>query len=96
MIKYSVQVTSHFELEFIKLSKKHTSLIVMFRQDVISVLSMDPLNKNKIYPIVKLKGVPEGQAQYRIKFDRFRFLYDVNGNVVYLKACSLRSESTYS
>ena len=37
----------------------------------------------------------QGDGQYRIRLGRFRFRYDLEGQVVYLKACSLRSEETY-
>jgi mRNA-degrading endonuclease RelE of RelBE toxin-antitoxin system len=41
---------------------------------------------------------PGGQAddgQYRIRAGHFRFRYDIKGQFVYLKACSLRREDTY-
>ncbi|HXM40928.1 MAG TPA: hypothetical protein VN924_06725 [Bryobacteraceae bacterium] len=40
-------------------------------------------------------GVQADDGQYRIRSGRFRFRYDIGGQSVYLKACSLRREDTY-
>jgi hypothetical protein len=45
--------------------------------------------------IKKLVDVRPGYGQYRIRVGRFRFRYDFEGQIVYLKLCSLRSEGTY-
>ena len=95
MNRYSVQVTAHFEREFLKLDRQHSELRSIFKNQVVPILSEDPLNNARIHPIAKLQGIPAGQAQYRIRFERFRFRYDVVGRRVYLKACSLRNEATY-
>ena len=95
MAQYSVQVTAHFEKEFLKLALRHSRLKDIFKKQVIPALVEDPLNHTRLHPIAKLQGVSTGQAQYRIRFDRFRFRYDVLGRVVHLKACALRNEGTY-
>jgi len=95
MNRYSVQVTTHFEREFLKLNHQHPEIKSIFRDQVIPTLSEDPLNNTRTHPIAKLQGVPAGEAQYRIRFERFRFRYDIVGHRVYLKVCSLRNEATY-
>ena len=45
--------------------------------------------------VKKLEGVSPGDGQYRLRLGRFRFRYDIVKQVVYLKACVLRSESSY-
>lgn len=95
MSKYSVLVTAHFERDFLKLSLRHSQLKDIFKKQVIPILSEDPLNFTRVHPIAKLQGVPTGDAQYRIRYERFRFRYDVVGYIVYLKFCSLRNEATY-
>ena len=92
---YSVQVTRHFEKELLKLARQHGGVKDHY-STVIEVLKKDPYNHSRIHPIAKLEGVPAGEGQYRIRYERFRFRYDIAGKIVYLKACSLRREDTYS
>ena len=42
------------------------------------------------------KAFSEGNGQYRIRAGRFRFRYDAEEQVVYLKTCALRREGTYN
>jgi hypothetical protein len=62
---------------------------------VIGILSVDPYNKTRKYPIKKLQGVSAGEGQYRLRSRRFRFRYDVAGREVVLLYCGLRREDTY-
>jgi len=62
---------------------------------VISILEADPYNYSRSHDIKKLEGIPKGYGQYRIRAGRFRFRYDIEGEIVYLKVCSLRREDTY-
>ena len=91
---FLVRTTSRFERTFDKLIQKHRELAGYYTR-VIQILQTDPYNHTRSHPIKKLKDVPAGDGQYRIRTGRFRFLYDVEGQVVYLKACSLRREETY-
>jgi len=61
----------------------------------IGILSLDPHNKSRKYPIKKLTNVPAGEGQYRIRSGRFRFRYDVAEREVVLLYCGLRREDTY-
>ena len=91
---YSVQITRSFEKELLKLTRQHSEVKGHYNT-VINVLKKDPFNHSRNYPIAKLEGVPAGEGQYRIRYEHFRFRYDIVGKGVYLKACSLRSEATY-
>ncbi len=91
---YSIQVTRSFEKELRKLMRRHAEVKGHYNS-VIEVLKKDPFNYTRTYPVAKLENVPTGDAQYRIRYEHFRFRYDIVGKVVYLKYCSLRSEKTY-
>lgn len=91
---FSVVTTSHFEREYKKLAAKHSDLPAHFA-GVFRALETDPYNRSRTHPIKKLESVPDGEAQWRIRAGRFRFRYDIEGALVYLKACALRDESTY-
>jgi mRNA-degrading endonuclease RelE of RelBE toxin-antitoxin system len=92
--EFLVTTTSRFDRELKKLAAKHPGLPEMFRQ-VIRVLKADPYNRSRQHPIKKLEGVPAGEGQYRTRSGRFRFRYDIDGQAVVLKACSLRREDSY-
>jgi len=91
---YSVEVTRSFEKELRKLVRRHNEVKDHYNT-VIGVLKKDPYNSSRAYPILKLEGIPAGEGQYRIRYEHFRFRYDIHGKIVYLKYCSLRSEKTY-
>jgi mRNA-degrading endonuclease RelE of RelBE toxin-antitoxin system len=61
----------------------------------IETLEVDPHNVSRRHAILKLKGVPAGEGQYRLRVGRFRFRYDVTGRDVLLLYCGLRREDTY-
>jgi mRNA-degrading endonuclease RelE of RelBE toxin-antitoxin system len=72
----------------------HPELPEHYRQIVVA-LKLDPYNHSRRHLIKKLQGVQSDEGQYRIRSGRFRFRYDIGGQSVYLKACSLRREDTY-
>lgn len=92
--QFSILITNHFEREYRKLEKRHPELPYHYAE-VVSALSTDPYNRSRTNPIKKLESIPHGEAQYRIRSGRFRFRYDIEGKIVYLKACLLRDEHTY-
>jgi len=81
--EFLVFTTSRFERELKKLAAQHPGLPELFG------------DRSRQYAIKKLQAVPAGEGQYRIREGRFRFRYDIDGQTVYLKACSLRREDTY-
>lgn len=91
---FSVQITAAFEREYRKLLKGHPDLYLHYAR-VIAILSQDPFNRSRSHPIKKFTGVKPGYGQYRIRFGRFRFVYDTQGQNVFLKYCGLRREDTY-
>jgi mRNA-degrading endonuclease RelE of RelBE toxin-antitoxin system len=91
---HHVETSSHFERDFRKLARRHPEVIEHF-EHALGILATDPYNRTQSHPIKKLRGVPAGDGQYRLRFGRFRFRYDVVDRVVYLKAVALRSEATY-
>jgi len=93
-VEFLVLATSRFDRELKKLAAHHRELLEHYR-GVLAALKQDPHNRNGRYPIKKLAGVQAGDGQYRIRSGRFRFRYDIEGQSVYLKACSLRREDTY-
>lgn len=92
--RFSVLTTAHFDRLLKKLVPKHPDLAERFGEG-IAILSTDPYNKSRKYPIKKLEGVSAGQGQYRLRSGRFRFRYDIEGIEVVLLYCGLRREDTY-
>ena len=92
--KFQVVTTSHFDRAFRKLARRHPQLVKAYAH-IVNALQADPYNRTRSHDIKKLEGVSEGNGQYRIRAGRFRFRYDAEEQVVYLKACALRSEGTY-
>jgi|GEM_PF-673448 mRNA-degrading endonuclease RelE of RelBE toxin-antitoxin system len=91
---YSVLTTTHFDRLLKKLAPLHPELVERF-EEAVATLALDPQNKSRKYPIKKLKSVPAGEGQYRLRSGRFRFRYDITGNEVVLLYCGLRREDTY-
>jgi mRNA-degrading endonuclease RelE of RelBE toxin-antitoxin system len=92
--RFAVKVTPQFERLARKLLKAHPQ----FRKLLVetqSTLEIDPLNLTGSHAIKKLRGVPAGEGQYRIRVGRFRLRYDVLGKEVGLVYCGLRREDTY-
>jgi mRNA-degrading endonuclease RelE of RelBE toxin-antitoxin system len=92
--EFLVLTTSRFDRELKKLAARHQELPEHYR-DVVAALKQDPYNRSRRYLIKKLQGLQADDGQYRIRSGRFRFRYDIEGESVYLKACSLRREDTY-
>jgi mRNA-degrading endonuclease RelE of RelBE toxin-antitoxin system len=91
---FTVYTTARFDRDFRKLARQGSELVDAFER-VLAILQVDPFNRTRVHPVRKLEGVTPGEGQYRIRLARFRFRYDVEGQIVYLKFCSLRREDTY-
>jgi mRNA-degrading endonuclease RelE of RelBE toxin-antitoxin system len=91
---FDVRITPAFEREYRKLLKAHPDLASHYTR-VIAILARDPFNRTRSHAIKKLTG-EQSAGQYRIRIMRFRFIYDVDGQTVYLKYCGLRREDTYN
>lgn len=92
---FTVLGTARFKRDYLKLLKAHFDLAGHYVR-VLPILAADPYNRSGSYPIKKLVGVKPGEGQYRIKFHRYRFIYDIEGQTVFLKLCRLRREDTYN
>ena len=90
---FAVQVSPHFERLFKKLHKQHPELPELLRQ-AITILQTDPYNHTGQNAIIKLTG-PQTEGQWRLRIGRYRFRYDIAGQVVELKYVGLRREDTY-
>ena len=91
---FEVVLSAHFGRELKKLTRARAEAATEY-EEILPILRSDPYNRTRRYPIRKLEGVKTGDGQYRIRMRRFRFRYDIEARVVYLKACSLRREDTY-
>jgi len=91
---FRIVTTPRFERSFNKLARHHPQLRALPVR-VGEILSSDPYNRTRFHNIRKLESVPPGEGQYRLRLSRFRFRYDIEGQLVMLKVCSLRSEATY-
>ena len=94
MNQFDIQATKHFERALKKLARAHPQIRDEYER-ILAILGVDPYNRTRRYPLKKLEGVRAGDGQYRIRMRRFRFIYDIDGQTVFLKACALRREDTY-
>jgi hypothetical protein len=92
---FDVRSTPRYERLSKKLFKTHREFAAA-EQSAITILSTDPYNRTRRYPIKKLEGLPVGEGQYRVSLHRWRFRYDISGQAVELHYCGLRREDTYS
>ena len=91
---FTVFITAHCERDLAKLERGHAELREVYPR-VLAILKPDPYNHSRSHAIRKLEDVQPGNGQWRLRWGRFRFRYDIEGSSVYLKACSLRREDTY-
>jgi hypothetical protein len=64
-------------------------------KSAVAILSADPYDRSRRHHINKLEDVPSGEGQYRLSLGRWRFRYDIVGQVLLLSYCGLRREDTY-
>jgi hypothetical protein len=91
---FMVQTTPRYERLSNKLRKGHRDF-EKTEKSAVTVLSADPYNQSRRHHIKKLEAVPPGEGQFRISLRRWRFRYDIVGQVVALHYCGLRREDTY-
>lgn len=91
---FAVTATPHYDRLARRLLRQHPDFDTS-EERVREILSTDPYNRTRRYPIKKLEGIRQGEGQYRLSLGRFRFRYDVYGRDVVLQRCSLRREDTY-
>jgi hypothetical protein len=91
---FAVHPTSHYQRLSTKLQKGHRDFGATERS-AVAVRSADPYNRSRKHKIKKLEGVATGEGQYRLAVGRWRFRYDILGQVILLSYCGLRREDTY-
>ena len=93
--RFPVQTSSRFARLARALTDQHPHEFPERYAADLAIVETDPHNVSRQHPIKKLEAVPLGDGQYRLRLGRFRFRYDVTGNVVQLISCGLRREDTY-
>lgn len=91
---FSVRTTPHFDALARVLQRRYPEFADRYAE-ALDILRADPYNRSRRHPLKKLKGIPQGEGQYRLRLRRFRFRYDIYGQEVVLHSCSLRREDTY-
>lgn len=92
--KFSVGATSHLQRTLNKLKRRFPEVVEHY-EEAIALLEEDPYNITRRHKIKKLEGIRSGDGQYRLRIERFRFRYDIQGKTVVLHSCKLRREDTY-
>jgi hypothetical protein len=91
---FSVHPTSRYKRLSTKLQKSRRDFEAT-ETSAVTILSTDPYNRARRHHIKKLEGVLSGEGQYRLSLGRWRFRYDIVGDVVLLSYCGFRREDTY-
>ncbi len=91
---FAVHTSPHFDRLLKRLARQHPELPEVFAS-VIGILTTDPHNRTRAHAIRKLRSIPAGEGQYRLRLARWRFRYDISGQEVHLQYCGLRREDTY-
>lgn len=90
---FTVHTAPRYERLSNKLHKRHLDFEAT-EKSAVTILSADPYNRSRRHHIKKLEGVPPGEGQYRLSLGRWRFRYDMVGQIVALDYCGLRREDT--
>jgi len=91
---FAVHATSRYERMSTKLLKGHRDFEAT-EKSAVAILAADPHNRTRQHHIKKLESIPEDEGRYRLSLGRWRFRYDIMGQVVLLAYCRLRREETY-
>ncbi len=90
---FTVLTSPHFErLAKVQLKRHREFAAVIDR--AIRILQKDPYNQDRTQAIKKL-ACAQNEGQWRLRLGRWRFRYDIVGQMVQLKYCGLRREDTY-
>ena len=84
--------STRFKRDFEEIYKRNRTIIRKL-EPLQSILLHDPYNRSRRYDIKKLKDVPSGEGQYRIRSGKYRLRYDIDGNDVILYSFKHRKEA---
>jgi mRNA-degrading endonuclease RelE of RelBE toxin-antitoxin system len=90
--RFRLVATPSYERDVRKLTKRHPKLLPVVLE-LLKVLETDPTNQARQHDIRKLKGVPPGEGQWRIRSGNYRLRYDVYKNEVELHSFTDRKEA---
>jgi hypothetical protein len=90
---FTVLTSPHFERLARAQSKRHREFAAVVDR-AVGILQIDPYNHDRTQAIRKLAG-SQIEGQWRLRLGRWRFRYDIVGQIVQLKYCGLRREDTY-
>jgi mRNA-degrading endonuclease RelE of RelBE toxin-antitoxin system len=89
---YRLLPTSGFRRDFEEVYKRNPGITRQI-DSLKLILSHDPFNRSGRYDVKKLKDIPRGEGQYRIRSGKYRLRYDVEGNDVILYSFKHRKEA---
>ena len=84
--------STRFKRDFEEIYKRNRDIIRKIEPLKI-ILLHDPYNRSRRYDIKKLKDVPSGEGQYRIRAGKYRLRYDIVGDDVILYSFKHRKEA---
>jgi mRNA-degrading endonuclease RelE of RelBE toxin-antitoxin system len=84
--------STRFKRNFEEIYKRNRSIIRKI-EPLKTILLHDPYNLSRRYDIKKLRDVPQGEGQYRIRSGKYRLRYDIIRDDVILYSFKYRKES---
>jgi len=84
--------STRFKRDFEEVYNGNPAIIIKI-EPLKLILRHDPYNRSRSYNIKKLKGVPPGEDQYRIRSGKYRLRYDIIGDDVILYSFKHRKEA---
>ena len=84
--------STRFKRDFEEIVKRNPGLIRKL-EPLKTTLLHDPYNRSQRYDIKKLRDVPVGEGQWRIRAGKYRLRYDIIGGDVILYSFNHRKEA---
>ena len=84
--------STRFKRDFEEIYKRNRDIIRKI-EPLKMILVHDPYNRSRRYDIKKLKDIPQGEGQYRIRSGKYRLRYDIIGDDVILYSFKHRREA---
>lgn len=89
---YRLLPSTRFRRDFEEIYR-HNRDVIRKIEPLKIILLHDPYNRSRRYDIKKLKDVPPGEGQYRIRSGKYRLRYDIIGDDVILYSFKHRREA---